>query len=105
MIEMKCSINKTQQNSRCRLCGDRDETINHIICECSKLPQNEFKTRYDRVGEVIHRELSKILEFDHTNKQYMHNPESAQKNDLVWFGLVLWHINLCRLFNAKSIFM
>ena len=21
---------------------------------------------------------------------------------LVWFGLVLWHINLCRLFNAKS---
>ena len=21
------------------------------------------------------------------------------------FGLVLWHINLCRLFNAKSIFM
>ena len=27
---------------------------------------------------------------------------------LVWFGLVcwvLWHINLCRLFNAKSIFM
>ena len=24
----------------------------------------------------------------------------------VWFGLlVLWHINLCWLFNAKSIFM
>ena len=24
---------------------------------------------------------------------------------LFLFGLVLWHINLCRLFNAKSIFM
>ena len=23
--------------------------------------------------------------------------------DRVWFGLVLWHVNLCRLFNAKSI--
>ena len=22
--------------------------------------------------------------------------------DLIWFGLVLWHINHCRLFNAKS---
>ena len=22
--------------------------------------------------------------------------------DLVWFGLVLWHINHCKLFNAKS---
>ena len=26
-------IDKTQQNSRCRLRGDRDETINHIISE------------------------------------------------------------------------
>ena len=24
-------IDETQQNSKCRLCGDRDETINHII--------------------------------------------------------------------------
>ena len=24
-----------QQNSKCRLCGDRDKTINHIISECS----------------------------------------------------------------------
>ena len=29
-------IDKTQQNSKCRLRGDRDETINHIS-ECSKL--------------------------------------------------------------------
>ena len=33
-------ISKTQQNSRCSLCSDRDETINHIISECSKLAQN-----------------------------------------------------------------
>ena len=26
---------KTQQNSRYTLCGDRDETTNHIISECS----------------------------------------------------------------------
>ena len=24
---------------------------------------------------------------------------------LIWFGLVLWHINHCRLFNAKSTFI
>ena len=34
---IKARINKTQQNSKCRLCGDRDETINHRISECSKL--------------------------------------------------------------------
>ena len=25
--------------------------------------------------------------------------------DLVWFGLVLWHINHCRLFNAQSLYI
>ena len=28
---IKARIDKKQQNSKCRLCGDRDETINHII--------------------------------------------------------------------------
>ena len=31
---IKARIDKTQQNSKCRLCGNRDETINHIISEC-----------------------------------------------------------------------
>ena len=33
---IKARIDKTQQNSKRRLCRDRDETINHIIGECSK---------------------------------------------------------------------
>ena len=33
------------------------------------------------------------------------NVDKREMRDLVWFGWVLWHINLCRLFNAKSIFM
>ena len=42
--KIKARIDTTQQNSKCRLCSDRDETINHIISECSKLAQKEFKT-------------------------------------------------------------
>ena len=44
---IKAIIDKTQQNSKCRLCGDRDETINHIISEYSKLAQREYETRHD----------------------------------------------------------
>ena len=33
---------KTQQNSKFRLCGDRDETINRTINEYSKLAQKEY---------------------------------------------------------------
>ena len=54
---IKARIDKTQQNSKCRLCGDRDETINPIISECSKLAQKEYKARHDWVGKVIHWEM------------------------------------------------
>ena len=78
---IKAWKDKTQQNSKCRLCGDRDETINHIISECSKLAQKEYKARHDWVGKVIHREMCKKFKFDHTNKWYMHNPASILEND------------------------
>ena len=74
-------IDKTQQNSKCRVCGDRDETINHIISECRKLAKKEYKTRHDWVGKVINRELCKKLKFDYMNKWYKPNPESVLKNE------------------------
>ena len=64
---------KTQQNSRWRLCGDRDETFNRTISECSKLAQKEYKTRHDYLVKMIHWELCKKFKFDHTNKWYLHN--------------------------------
>ena len=54
---IKARIDKTQQNRKCRLRGDRGETINHIISECSKLAQREYKMRHNWVGKVIHSEM------------------------------------------------
>ena len=50
---IKARIDKTQQN-RCRLCGDIDETINHINSECSKLAPKEYMNRHDWVDKMIH---------------------------------------------------
>ena len=77
---IKARIDKTPQNSKCGLCGDRDETINHIISECSKLAQKEYKTRHDWVGKGIHW-MCKKFKFNHTKKWYMHNPASVLEND------------------------
>ena len=78
---IKARIDKTPQNSKCRLCGDRGETINHIISECSKLAQKEYKARHDWVGKVINREMCKKFKFDHANKWYMQNPAPVQENE------------------------
>ena len=88
---VKARIDKTQQNSKCRLCGDRDETINHIISECSKLPQKEYKARHDWVGKVIHWEMCRKFQFDHTNKWYMHNPAPVLENGS---HKLLWDFNI-----------
>ena len=93
---IKARIDKTQQNSKCRLCADRDEMINHIICECSKLAQKAYKTRQDWVSKVIHREMCKNFKFDHTNKRYMYNPAPILENDthkLLWdFDIHIDHL-------------
>ena len=72
-------IDKMQQNSKCRLCGDRNETINHIISKCSKLVRKEYNARHDWVGKLIHWEICKKNRFDHANKWYMDNPAPVLK--------------------------
>ena len=43
---IKSKIDKLQ-NSKCKLCDDRDELINHLTSKCSKLGQEEYKIRQD----------------------------------------------------------
>ena len=64
---VKEKIDKMQQNSNCWLCGDKDETINHIISKYSKIAQKEYKSRLEWVRKVIHWELCQKLKFDHMN--------------------------------------
>ena len=33
----KAKISLTQQKSKFRLCGEKDEIINHLVSECSKV--------------------------------------------------------------------
>ena len=70
-----------QQNSWCRLCDDRDESIKQIISEYNKLAKKEYKTIHDWEGKVIHWELCKKLKFDRTNKWYMYNPAAVLENE------------------------
>ena len=88
---IKARKDKTQQNSKCRLCSDRDEMINHIISECSKLAQKKYTTRYNWVGKVFQWEMCQKFKFDYTNKWYMHNTAPVLENDTNKF---LWDFNI-----------
>ena len=84
---IKARIDKTQENSLCRMCGQKEKTVIHIICECTKLAQKDYKKRHELVGTAIHWELCKQLEFNHADKWYEHKPESVlenEKSQLLW---------------------
>ena len=81
---IKARIDETQQNSKDRLCSDRDEMINHIMSECSKLAQKEYKARHDW-------EMCTEFKFDLSNKRYMHNPSPVLENDI---HKLLWDFNI-----------
>ena len=42
-----------QVNSKCKLCGDKNETITHIISECIKLEKKEYMTGHCGEGNAL----------------------------------------------------
>ena len=93
---IKARLDKIQQNSRCRLCGDKDKTINHIINECSKLAQKEYKKRHDWVGGQGDPLgiVQEIKVWPHMYKWYMHNQELSWR---------MWHTNSSAILRYKWI--
>ena len=79
-----------QQNNKCRLWEERDETVNHIR-KCSKLIQKAYKTKPDWVVKVIHWELCKRLTSDH-NYQMVYLSLRIRHN-IIWdFEIQMAHL-------------
>ena len=54
---IKAKIDKTQENSKCRMCGKAEESVNHVLNEGRKLVQKEYKRRHDCFGTKIYWEI------------------------------------------------
>ena len=71
---IKIQLIKTNFKSKCRLCGNRDETM--IREWCNRMEKDEYR----RMGQkFIHWELFKKLKFYHY--WYMHKPLSVLENE------------------------
>ena len=76
---VKHHIDKTLESPLCRLCGEKGETINHIVSECKMLAQREYKGRHDNIARNIHWELCGELDIDRANRWYEHQPEGVSR--------------------------
>ena len=77
---IKYNIDKTVESPLCRMCGTRNETISHIVSECGKLAQKEYKRRHDNVGRYVYWQFCEKLGFNRARLWYEHEPESVVEN-------------------------
>ena len=71
--------------------GKKPKSVNHIICECSKRAQTEYKHRHDNVARIIHWELSKECDLPHASKWYEDAPERVVETEN---GKLLWDLTI-----------
>ena len=88
---VKHHIDKSIDDPLCRMCGKRGESVQHVISECEKLAQKEYKRHHDNVAKKCHWELCKKNGLEHKEKWYEHKPEGVAENEGV---KVLWDMNI-----------
>jgi len=66
----KNKILKEETESKCRLCKQHEETIDHLASGCPILAKNEYLMRHDKVCTHLHYSICKALSNETTDKWY-----------------------------------
>ena len=77
---LKRKTDKTAQSLLCRMYDKKSKTIYHIVSECEKLAQKEYKKRHDNVARIVHWKLCGKCNLKRTEKWYEHAPEGVVEN-------------------------
>jgi hypothetical protein len=77
-----------QIESRCRLCKEYEEIIDHLISGCPTLAKNEYIIRHDKVCTHLHYSICKKLGIETAENWYSHIPKPVTEHEDV---TVLWN--------------
>ena len=87
---IRAKIDGEDIDYKCRLCGQKPETVPHIVSSCSKLAQTSYLLRHDRMGLRVYWELCKKYSIEHSEKWYEENPDpiriSADGKTEIWWN-------------------
>ena len=71
----QANIIQNGTDPKCRFCGERVETIDHLISECSVLTPGEYKRRHDRVCQHLHWKICNHFKVSTKKNWYEHHPK------------------------------
>ena len=67
-IYLKHHIEKTSKSPLCRLCGEKVETVQHLVKGCEKLAQKKYKRRRNNLANKVHSNICHKNGLEHTEK-------------------------------------
>jgi len=79
---------KEEINSKCWLCKQHEETIDHLTSGCSILVQNKDLMRNDYIYAHLHYSICKALGTETTDEWYTRTPKPVCEQEDV---TVLWN--------------
>ena len=84
---MRFHIDHTAESPLCRMCRSKGETVAHVVSECSKLVQKEYKGRHHNVARYIHWQLCGQRGLERASSWYEQKPEVVVESENV---KILW---------------
>ena len=84
---IKTKIDKTVNGSKCRLCLEKEETVDHLVSACSKIAQTDYKERHNKVASMLHWNLCKKYHLLAADKWWEHKIEKVLQNNeakIIW---------------------
>jgi hypothetical protein len=83
----KNRILKVKIESKCRLCKQNEETIDHLTSGCPILAKNVYLMRHNKVCTHLHYSICKALGIETTDTRYTHEPKPVYEEGdvtLLW---------------------
>ena len=84
-------VMKTQKDSRCRFCGQFDETIDHLVAGCPTLAISEYLTRHNKVAQYIHWKVCQFYGLPSNKNWYEHETPPVVENEK---AAILWDFSI-----------
>lgn len=89
----RCILKLNIPTDLCRVCGQKPETINHIIGGCSVIAPKEYLHRHNSIAKIIHQNYCNKNGLSvSTERYYNYQPEAVLENGVFkvyWDTLIL----------------
>ena len=87
------NILKDGTHPLCRICGQFQETIDHIVAGCPEMAKTEYLHRHNKAATYLHWNICKEFNINTKSKWYEHEPQTVSEKDDI---TIMWDMPMQR---------